>query len=110
MKTLFAAAAAAALCLTAGAVSAADVVTIKLAAPVQSAKVVAGGSVWRCDGDTCTTAASEKSLSGTGCKAIVREVGPAVSYGSERKSLDEAKLTACNGFAKAAAGAQAASN
>ena len=79
-------AAAAALSLAfAGTSFAADgKIVVSLKTPVAAkTKVVAGGAVWNCEGATCVAAAAPSRTDTTkGCKALSKEVGEVVSFGS----------------------------
>ena len=104
MKLQFLAAAAAAIITAASAGSAfagADPVVAKLQQPLaEQAKLIAGGAVFLCDGDTCVASApTSRTLAAAACKDLAKTVGPIASYGDPRKQLDEAKLGKCNASA-----------
>jgi hypothetical protein len=101
LRTLMAACAALSTLSFATAGFAADQVTAKLTAPVaQKIKVVAGGAVFNCEGDTCIAAAtSSQTYSEEGCKSLAAKVGTVASFES-RKAFDADRLTACNKVAK----------
>lgn len=91
--------------LMAGAAFAADgPVTAKLNAPIAAkTKVVAGGAVFACEGDSCVaTAAPSRALTTASCKALVKEVGSVASFGGDVKSLGAEDLDRCNASAKGA--------
>lgn len=79
-------AAAAALSLAfAGASFAADgKIVVSLKTPVAAkTKVVAGGAVFTCEGATCVAlTAPSRTDTAKGCKALSKEVGEVVAYGS----------------------------
>jgi len=103
MKFQFTAVAVAAVaCLFASNASAAEPVTAKLQTAItQSKKVVAGGAVFACSGDTCTAATpASDTTSRAACRQLVRAVGPVSTFGSETKPLSAEQLETCNGSAK----------
>ena len=107
MKLLTLAAACAAVAtLSAAPAFAADPVVAKLAQPLpQATKFIAGDAVFNCDGDTCVANSPMSATFGVStCKTVAAKVGAVVSY-TGTKSLDEARLTACNSVALARAGA-----
>jgi hypothetical protein len=101
MKSVVIAAVAAAFSLAAGAASAEPVVA-KLQAPLaKPAKLVAGGAVFVCEADTCTAVAPTADTETlTGCRELVRTVGPAATFGSSAKSLPAERLASCNKSAR----------
>jgi hypothetical protein len=91
--------------LMAGAAFAADgPVSAKLNAPLTAkTKVVAGGAVFYCEGDSCVaTAAPSRALTAASCKALVKEVGRVSSFAGDVKSLSAEDLDRCNASAKGA--------
>jgi hypothetical protein len=85
MKLQVLAAAAALSLVFAGASFAADgKIVVSLKTPVAAkTKVVAGGAVWNCEGATCVAAAAPARTDSTkGCKALSKEVGEVVAFGS----------------------------
>jgi hypothetical protein len=86
-------------------------VVAKLAQPVaQSTKFIAGDAVFLCEGDTCMAAAPVSGTFATStCKVIASKLGTVVSF-SGVKTMDDARLGACNtvAVARAAGGAQLA--
>ena len=112
MKLLtLAAACAAVFTLTAAPAFANDPIVAKLAQPVaQSTKVIAGEAVFLCNGDTCTANAPTSGTFATStCKMIAAQFGTVVSFVG-LKTMDDARLGACNtvAVARAAGGAQLA--
>jgi hypothetical protein len=105
MKLQILAACAALATLTAGQALAADAITAKLAAPVaEKTKLIAGGAMFNCEGDTCVAAApTSQTFAASTCKTIADKVGPVASF-EGRKSLGEDKLADCNAKAIAKAG------
>ena len=105
MKLQILAACAALVCLSAGSAFAADSVTAKLQAPVaQNVKFIAGGAMFKCEGDTCVALAPTSStFAGATCKTIADKVGPVTAF-TGAKALAEAKLADCNAQAIAKAG------
>jgi len=92
---------AAAMSLAAFAVAHADgsFANANLASPVaKPTQVIAGGAVWTCDGASCRApATSDRTLSVSACKALVREVGPVTTYGVDKSLLSKDELTRCDG-------------
>ncbi len=86
-------------------------VVAKLAQPVSApTKFIAGDAVFLCEGDTCIAKATTTDTFSSGaCKVVASKVGSLVSY-TGAKSMDDARLSACNSVAvaKAAAGPQIA--
>lgn len=111
MKLLtLAAACAAVVTLSAAPAFAGEPVVAKLAQPVtQATKVIAGEAVFSCEGDTCiATAPTSLTFSSTACKIVAAKFGTIVSF-TGAKSMDDARLSACNSVAVArAAGPQIA--
>lgn len=103
MKLQFLAAAAAAIITTstAGAALAGDMVTAKLQQPVATkTKLIAGGAVFLCDGDSCLAQSpTSRTYAASACKDLAKVVGPVASYGGEKKQLDEDKIGQCNAAA-----------
>lgn len=103
MKLLTLAAACAAVAtLSAAPAFAADPVVAKLAQPVpQATKLIAGQAVFNCEGDTCVaTAPMSMTFSTSACKTIAAKFGLVTAYTGE-KSMDDARLSACNAVAVA---------
>lgn len=75
-----------------------DPIVAKLNAPVATkTKVIAGGAVFRCEGDECVaTARSSETFDSATCKAIAKRFGGVASFGDGVKELDGDKLGACN--------------
>lgn len=94
-------AAAVSVSFAAGAALADDPVTVKLQSPVaEKTKLIAGGAVFMCEGDTCLAAApSSQTYGATACKDVAKKVGAVASFGGSRKQLDAAKLDQCNAVA-----------
>jgi hypothetical protein len=112
MKLLTLAAACAAVAtLSAAPAFAAEPVVAKLAQPVsQPTKFIAGDAIFNCEGDSCVAGTpTSQTFSTSACKAIAAKVGVLVSY-TAGKSMDDARLSACNSVAvaKAATGPQIA--
>ena len=104
MKLQILAACAALVSLSAGSAFAADAITAKLSAPVPGAtKFIAGGAMFKCEGDTCVALAPTSSTYATStCKTIADKVGPVAAF-TGSKPLAEAKLADCNSKAIAKA-------
>lgn len=88
--------------LSSPAVAASGPVVVKLAAPLAApTKVVAGGAIFSCAGDTCV---ATNPASGTAdfstCKIVVHSVGAATSFGVAAAPLAADRLAACNESAK----------
>jgi len=108
MKLRILAASAALAILPPGQAFAGDAITAKLAAPVaEKTKVIAGGAMFSCEGDTCVALVPmSNTFAASTCKAIADKVGAVASF-SGRKVLDERRLADCNEKALAkAAGAR----
>ena len=101
LHTLAAACAALATISFAGVAMADDPITAKLQAPVAAkTKLIAGGAVFVCEGDTCLAAApSSRTYASATCKELAKSVGAVASFGGARKQLDDEKLGACNASA-----------
>ena len=101
LRTLAAACAAFATISFAGVAMADDPITAKLQAPVaEKTKLIAGGAVFICEGDTCLAAApSSRTYASATCKELAKNVGAIASFGGSRKQLDGDKLGACNASA-----------
>jgi hypothetical protein len=104
MKLRFVAAIAAIATLSAGSAFAAPIVA-KLQTPVSGkAKLIAGGAVFSCEADACTSNSPSSSTYATStCKTIANKFGPVVSF-TGRKSLEADRLADCNAKAGAKAG------
>ena len=87
----------------AGAASAADRIVAQLEAPVAAkTKIVAGGSLWNCEGATCVAAQqSSGATSVRACKSLAKEVGRLTAFGAERVSFAAEQLSKCNAAAAA---------
>lgn len=72
--------------------------TVSLKAPVAAkTKIVAGGAVFSCEGDTCVAfAAPARATTVAGCKALVKEVGEVTAYTNGKRALEGEDLAACN--------------
>lgn len=75
--------------------------TVSLKAPVAAkTKVVAGGAVFSCEGDTCVAlVAPARATTVAGCKALVKEVGQVTAYTNGKRSIEGEDLAACNAAA-----------
>jgi hypothetical protein len=104
LHTLAAACAAFVTVSIAGAAFAETPVTVKLAAPLATkTKLIAGGAVFLCEGDTCLASAPTSQTYATStCKDLAKNVGAIASFSGSRKSLDADKLGACNAVAASA--------
>jgi hypothetical protein len=107
MKLAISAAAAAALTLAAttlvatSALAADHLVTAKLAAPLKARVMpVAGGSVFTCEGDTCTASEGADTNTVHACRDLAHVVGALTSFGTAARPLSAAKLAACNTSAR----------
>lgn len=103
MKLQFLAAAAAVILSSSVAGAAlAEPLSAKLQTPVaEKTKLIAGGAVFICDGDSCVTnSATTRTFATVSCKDLAKAVGPLAAYGNDRRSLDEDKLGQCNAVAK----------
>jgi hypothetical protein len=104
LQTLAAACAALSTLAISTAAFAADPVVAKLVTPVsEKTKVIAGGSLFLCDGDACVAAVpTSQTMNLATCKAIAGKVGPLAAYGG-RKALEADRLADCNATAVAKA-------
>ena len=102
MKLQILAACAALATLSAGSAFAGDTITAKLQAPVaQKVKFIAGGAIFNCAEDACTSsAATSETFALSTCKTIAGKVGPVAAFTGAR-AMDEARLGACNASAVA---------
>ncbi len=96
--------AAAALTLFAASAAYADApVSATLQAPVAAqSRVVAGGAVWSCEGNTCVTVSSSDRANGVAaCRELTKAVGAVTAFGNDKRALDAEALTRCNASARA---------
>ena len=103
MKLLTLAAACAAVAtLSAAPAFAAEPVVAKLQTAVtQPVKFIAGGAMFKCEGDTCVAnAATSETFSSGACKTVASNVGTITSF-TGVKAMDDARLGACNSVAVA---------
>jgi hypothetical protein len=108
MKRRILAASAALAALVAGQAFAGDAITAKLATPVaEKTKVIAGGAMFSCEGDTCVALAPmSNTFAAATCRVIADKVGAVAAF-SGRRALDDRGLADCNQKALAkAAGAR----
>ena len=105
MKLRILAACAALATLAAGQAFAGEPITAKLAAPVaERTKIIAGGAMFICEGDTCVALApTSVTFAASTCKAIADRVGAVAAF-SGRRALDDRRLADCNEKALAKAG------
>jgi hypothetical protein len=60
----------------------------------ERAKIVAGGSVWTCEGSTCSAARqTSRATSVSACQSLVKEVGRVSAFGVERKPYEAEQLS-----------------
>jgi hypothetical protein len=104
LQTLAAACAALSTLAISSTAFAADAVVAKLNAPVaEKIKLIAGGSMFTCEADTCVAAVpTSQTMNLATCKTIANKVGPLASYGA-RKPLEADRLADCNATAIAKA-------
>lgn len=102
LQTLAAACAALSTLAISSAAFAADPVVAKLNSPVvEKTKLIAGGSMFTCEGDTCIAVVpTSQTMNLATCKAVAAKVGPLASYGA-RNALEADRLAACNATAVA---------
>lgn len=81
---------------------ASDPVVAKLERALQSPlKVIAGGSLFRCELDRCeATAPTNQTSSLRSCKQLAERVGPIIEFGGSRTKMGPEKLKACNAAAE----------
>ncbi len=106
MKSTVLAACSALLLFAAGSAAAAERITANLEAPVAAkTKIVAGGSVWTCEGGSCfAVAQTSRSTSVRACQSLAKEVGRVASFGSTDDLFVDAQLGKCNTAAAPAVG------
>ena len=101
LLTLAAACAAVATLSAAPAFAAAPVVAKLQTAVTQPVKFIAGGAMFKCEGDTCiANAATSETFSSGACKTVASNVGTITSF-TGVKAMDDARLGACNSVAVA---------
>lgn len=100
LRSLAAACAAITTLAIAGSALAEAPITAKLTQPVAAkTKVVAGGAVFVCEGDSCLAqSTSSQTFASATCKTLAKTVGPIASFAGA-KSLDDNRLAACNAAA-----------
>ena len=60
-------------------------------------KFIAGGAMFVCDADTCSTETPSSETFTTGaCKTIAKKAGLLTSYGNVRSTFAADKLAVCN--------------
>jgi hypothetical protein len=98
LQTLFAATAALISLSVAAPALADEIVVAKLKSPVPAVKkFIAGGAMFVCEADTCSTETPSSETFTTGaCKTIAKKAGELVSYGNIRSTFDATKLAVCN--------------
>ena len=73
------------------------VFTAKLEAPASDARVIALGTIWTCDGDTCV-ARPDHSATVRACRQFTRQAhARVVAYGPEGGELTAEEIARCNG-------------
>lgn len=86
----------------AGAASARELATVRLAAPYEGgAQVIALNTLWSCTGDTCL-ARPTHGINVRSCRQFIREAGGnvrVVAYGNEERQLSADEIARCNGDA-----------
>jgi hypothetical protein len=66
--------------------------------------VIAGGGLFVCAANVCVAdGAPSRAFTVSGCKELVRAVGPVAAFGSGAKALDPDSLARCNANARTAA-------
>jgi hypothetical protein len=71
--------------------------SLSLATSAFASKIVAGGSVWTCEGSTCSAARqTSRATSVSACQSLVKEVGRVSAFGVERKPYEAEQLSKCN--------------
>lgn len=80
-----------------GAAAAADRIVAQLEQPVAAkTKLVVGGSVWSCEGSTCTAVQqTSRATSLRACQSLAKEVGRLTTFGAAR-AYEAEQLTRCN--------------
>lgn len=67
----------------------------ELAAPAESARIIAGGLLWNCEGTQCV-AGEGTSRPVIVCRKLARETPEIVSFTADGKALPADKLARCN--------------
>lgn len=67
----------------------------ELAAPAKAAKPIAGGMVWSCSQNACTSGKGT-SRPAIVCARLVKEVGPVASFTAAGKALEADDIARCN--------------
>jgi hypothetical protein len=98
MKSIVLAALAGASLSLASTAFASDRIVAQLETPVaEKAKIVAGGSVWTCEGAVCSAAQqTSRATSVRACQSLAKEVGRLSAFGGERRQYEADQLTRCN--------------
>ena len=101
LQSLAAACAALASLSIAGAAFAEQSVSVKLQTPVAAkTKIVAGGSVWVCNGDSCiANAPGSRTFATATCKDLAKSLGPIAAFSDGRKQMDAERIGQCNAVA-----------
>ncbi|MXO61072.1 hypothetical protein GRI89_16130 [Altererythrobacter salegens] len=68
----------------------------ELTAPVETAKFVAGGLVWNCDGTSCS-AGKDTSRPLFVCRKLAKETSAVVRFSADGQDLSTEDLARCNG-------------
>lgn len=68
----------------------------ELAAPAQSAKFVAGGLLWNCEGTQCS-AKKDNSRPVIVCRKLAKETAEIVRFSAAGEDLAASELARCNG-------------
>lgn len=98
MKMLAAAAALALTCAAGAATAETAFAEATLAQPLtKPTQVIAGGAVWSCDASSCSApATSDRTLSVSACKQLVKEAGKINTYRVDRHALTADEVAKCN--------------
>jgi hypothetical protein len=85
----------------AGAALAEQSVAVKLQNPVAAkTKIVAGGSVWVCNGADCiANAPGSRTFATATCKDLAKALGPIAAFSDGKKQMDAARIDQCNAVA-----------
>ena len=73
---------------------------LKLKTPVSTDHFVQDGSVWRCNGDVCTTTKVRALPVARACRKLAGQLGELTAFNYRGEPLDDAAIAECNTAAK----------
>ncbi len=86
--------------MTAPAFAADESASLKLKAPTTTTKFIQEGSVWNCEGDTCSSTKVQSLPVARACRKLAGQLGEVASFSYRGASLDDAGIAQCNTAAK----------